>query len=512
MPSEAILRPMGRKRWHNWHKTVRQSIDELYEIGNPEGSSKLASLNKTSEKIEELIAKARSENRRLRAMGGGWSLSRITASDGYMLNMGYLNFHFNLTASAVSDAYPGDPAKLHLVQGGRSINKINEHLESGASPRSLRTSGAANGQSYVGAASTGTHGSALRHGAVHDQIVGMLLLTGENGRVWLEREPNPVLNDDFAARLGAVLMRDDTLFNAAQVSLGAFGIIHAVLIETRDLLILESHNKVLPYDAAMRQALDTLDVSNLPLKWGMDAPDPTENDPYFFQVIINPFSPTQKQAFVTTMYERPPTVDDVPDYALEEGFKPGYDLLSLIAYVTDRLPSVMGFLANQGAGTLIREGVSRNSFGGMFDYKPPKTKVGSASVFVPLEHTSRTVDLILDLINNGYPAPVAIVCRFQAQTGSLLGPNRFGMNCAIGTDGVHSKNTLKLFAATTNKLREAGIPFTQHWGKSGDFSEDTVRHMYGQDVDRWIAARNTLLAPADRKVFTNDFLVAAGLG
>jgi hypothetical protein len=51
-----------------------------------------------------------------------------------------------------------------------SILQINEKLE--AAGRSLKASGASNGQSIAGCISTGTHGAAFQVGAVHEAIVG----------------------------------------------------------------------------------------------------------------------------------------------------------------------------------------------------------------------------------------------------------------------------------------------------------------------------------------------------
>ena len=61
-------------------------------------------------------------------------------------------------------------------------------------------------------------------------------------------------------------------------------------------------------------------------------------------------------------------------------------------------------------------------------------------------------------------------------------------------------------------IEQAGIPFTFHWGKLHETDSDRVRRMYGQRVDRWLAARRTLLAtPELRRLFANGYTDRAGL-
>ena len=96
----------------------------------------------------------------------------------------------------------------------------------------MKTSGIGAGQTVVGAFSGNTHGSAIQFGSTPDFVVGIQLVTGAGQSLWIERQSYPVLNDHFVERLGARLVRNDDLFDAAVVSFGAFGIISAVAIET----------------------------------------------------------------------------------------------------------------------------------------------------------------------------------------------------------------------------------------------------------------------------------------
>ena len=82
-----------------------------------------------------------------------------------------------------------------------------------------------------GAVAPGTHGAAIDIGGVQEYVVGIHLIGAGGRHIWLERASRPIVTDAFVAMLGAELVRDDAMFNAALVSFGSFGIVHAVLFE-----------------------------------------------------------------------------------------------------------------------------------------------------------------------------------------------------------------------------------------------------------------------------------------
>ena len=133
------------------------------------------------------------------------------------------------------------------------------------------TSGAANGQTIVGATATGTHGSVLSAGALHDQIVAIHLLAGPTQQYWLERASFPVLKPNLATALGATFLRDDRAFNAVVLGLGAFGVVANVVLRTRPRMLLLARNMDVdiagqPFvlDAPMRNVIKTLNFSAHP--------------------------------------------------------------------------------------------------------------------------------------------------------------------------------------------------------------------------------------------------------
>ena len=69
----------------------------------------------------------------------------------------------------------------------------------------------------------------------------------------------------FIQKLGAELVQDDELFNAALVSFGSFGIIHGVLIETEELFLMETYMRRMPYDDTLKKLMETLNFSTATL-------------------------------------------------------------------------------------------------------------------------------------------------------------------------------------------------------------------------------------------------------
>src|SRR5690606_31436258 len=155
----------------------------------------------TTSNFQWLIKHAIDNDISLRAMGNGWSFSDVAVCDGGVVDTKALRLSFWIPRKFIADAYINTgkgTADLFLVQCGMSILDLNEKLEKEANPkRSIKASGASNGQSIAGATATGTHGSAFRVGAVHDAIVGIHLVVSPTRHVWLERASYPIVSDEF---------------------------------------------------------------------------------------------------------------------------------------------------------------------------------------------------------------------------------------------------------------------------------------------------------------------------
>jgi len=506
-PKTGTLEWAPATNWENWHHTVSQKIAGIYIPHYPLGSPTTtpAILAGCTKDIQIAIGAAKERKLRLRAAGSSWSLSRAGVTDGVMLDTSRLKGWVKINQANLDPLYKGDAERrtgLYMFQCGTLVAEVNKLLESDQQKRSLWTSGAANGQTIVGAASTGTHGSALGFGALHDHIVAIHLLAGPDKSYLLERDTYPVLKPAFADLLGAKPLRSDELFNAALVSFGSFGVIHNVVIETspRFLLKAETHAPV-PFDDDLRALIATLDPAKHPKLAG-------KGKPYFLQVVINPHS---KDAMINAMYRRDWQEGYVPDYGLKEGkVGPGYDGLGLVGEALKLFPGLIPSFFKLAQGTVDTK-TKIGTRGELFSYKAPQTKVGSGSIGVSLDNGLKALDVLVAVMK-AHPAPLVFGCRFVRKSPALLAFNRFDMAMMVSLDGIYNDQSVAFFDLAAKAMEEAKIPYTQHWGKVNAYTGPRLKAAYGANFDAWLAARKELLPdPADRELFTNAYMEERGL-
>jgi len=493
----------------NKHLTYKQNVECLYDVWNPEtpsGRPTQEGLRATTAGLQGLIGRAIKDGKRLRALGGNWSFSRVAASDSRIINTKPLNWVFRFGAASTNLAadYQGDPDQLLLAQCGIFIKELNLYLARYG--RSLPTSGASNGQTLAGALSTGTHGSRFDFGGIQDFVIGLHLIVGPDRHVWLERASYPVISDVFADKLGAELIRDDTLFNAALVSFGSFGIIHAAMIETEPLYLLEVHQARKPLNDAFKQALTTLDFSVLPL------PHRPER-PYHFEVVANPYD-LPGGVYLRTMYRRPYR-DDYPRPQRDEGgLGLGDDLAGFLGTITDLAPGAVPALMNSLVGRLYGDRSGElGTLGDVFYNTSTRGKAIGSAIGIPLDQAAKALDVAFSVHKTHGPFPVIVALRFVRKSKALMAFTRYETTCVVDFDGVASAHAFEYYDRVWQAFTDAGIPFTMHWGKINTYLNPArIRAVYGDDVDWWLAARASLLDAASRKTFTNAFLERCGLG
>jgi FAD/FMN-containing dehydrogenase len=508
----------GRSRWTNWHETVSGRVEGIDKVRYPPENPPFGadSINRCTRQIQRSIASAKVRRLEYRAVGRGWSLSEAPLTTGIMLDNSLLIGKKRLASSQLDPGFGGNAEAangLCLVQCGNYISELNEWLEGPTHRLSLRTSGAANGQTIVGATQTGTHGSALDFGALHDQIVGIHLLAGESRQFWIERASYPVVKPALPQSIGAQLVRDDGLFNAVVMGLGAFGVIHNVVIEARPRFLLEAHNiatdrtgQRLTLNPAMRNRIANLDFSDTQLD-----PVGVSGRPYFFQPIINP-NTNPPEVLVTQMYEKA-WISHTPDYRMNQGkFGPGWDFISVAGQALDLFGGIVPFFSKLVANSMFEVGSKTGSWGEQFGYKAMRTKVASGTVAVPLSRALDALDVLIDLNAAIGPVPLVFGCRYVRKSPALLAINRWDPTFVVSIDGVHNNASLAFFDAIPARMDAAGIPFTQHWGKTNGYTPARIGAVFGNGRSDWIAARHDLLPdPADRALFENGYLRRLGL-
>src|SRR5215207_6356021 len=238
----------GRQSWTGVHVTHRTTLAELIDVDNVGRQDTLLAgfdmFRHAGECLDEVIRKAGEAGKRILPIGSGWALSEINITDGWLVNTKLLNGCYDIDDGYFDAAYPAaDRSSVVLAQAGMQIAELNAYLElvpkDIAKKRALKAAGIGNGQTIAGAVSGNTHGSQVNFGAMPDFVVGLHIATGSGRTLWIEKASKPVLNHDFAAKIGADLIRDDDIFDAAVVSFGTFGIIAAVAVETAPIYQLE---------------------------------------------------------------------------------------------------------------------------------------------------------------------------------------------------------------------------------------------------------------------------------
>jgi hypothetical protein len=134
------------------------------------------------------------------------------------------------------------------VQAGIRIKELNRILpQHGLATRNLGSIGE---QSIAGAISTATHGTGIKLGSLHTQVVGMELVAGDGRLLSLSEDTDP------------------ELMAAARVSLGALGVITQVTLPCVPYYNLERKAQPLPFEEVLDRTDDLVnDNERVRLYW-----------------------------------------------------------------------------------------------------------------------------------------------------------------------------------------------------------------------------------------------------
>jgi len=172
-------------KWKNWHRSI--NVGGQTKVFRPNWidfpvptkrkikvSTDPKELERGFEYLTKIVAQAETDQARVRAFGSKWSLNDIAFEKKYMVQSHGLNFcqvgldknrwdkGVSTKEGWVDPAYlkqkDKDPKHLCFVQCGVTVKALNSVLK--PKELALPTTGASDGQTLVGAVSTGTHGSA----------------------------------------------------------------------------------------------------------------------------------------------------------------------------------------------------------------------------------------------------------------------------------------------------------------------------------------------------------------
>lgn len=173
--------------WRNWSGSVTSAPREVVAPGSVD-------------ELARLVADRATAGQHVRVVGSGHSFTPLVQTDDTLIRMD------RLSGITSFDAERG----LVTVMGGTPLKLLGDALlERGVAQENL---GDIDVQTITGAISTGTHGTGVRFGSLSTQVAALTLVTASGEVVEVSAERNP------------------DLFKAAQVSLGALGIIASVTL------------------------------------------------------------------------------------------------------------------------------------------------------------------------------------------------------------------------------------------------------------------------------------------
>ena len=505
----------GPQSWSGVHVTHSTTVAELVDVDNVgPGGMLLAGFDmfrQAGDSLDEVIRRAREDGKRILAIGSGWALSDINITDGWLVNTKLLNGCYDIGDRYFDAAYPAaDRPGVVLAQGGMQIAELNAYLElipqDVAKKRALKAAGIGNGQTIAGAVSGNTHGSQINFGAMSDFVVGLHLATGSGRTLWIERASKPVLSEDFAARIGAELIRDDDVFDAAVVSFGTFGIIAAVAVQTAPI-----------YQLAFPPIADIHhDDLKAKLRSFGDA-DPL--DLYHYEFIFDPHSRTQMamEAGAPRVPFEPGVPTPKPRWIVRDrnGYAPGINILrvlGLFRFLPPRLTT--GVQMTQYRRLALLDGV-RGTPGQLYTSSIYYLEGYTESAFaVSVKDAPETIDVCCE-VARAMRLPSISQVRIVHRSAATLAFTQHEPKAAVFEFGLIMDEAFPEFERRMDAaLRAAGIRFTMHWSKNSGIDPEKLDYMYGAArVASWKAARRSVFGGDETlmKMFETDAMMRAGL-
>lgn len=505
----------GRQSWNSIHGTHSTTVAELIDVDNvgPQGTllAGFEMFRHAGDSLDELIRKAREAGKRVLAIGSGWALSEINITDGWLVNTKLLNGCYDVGDTYFDAAYPAaDRPLVVLAQAGMQIAELNAYLElipqDVARKRALKAAGIGNGQTIAGAVSGNTHGSQINFGAMPDFVVGLHIATGRGRTLWIERASKPVLNEDFAARIGADLIRDDDVFNAAVVSFGTFGIVAAMAVETAPI-----------YQLAF-PAIGDIRHDDLKAKLsGFADADPADVDHYEF--IFDPHS--RKQMAMEAGARRVPFEPGIPTpkprwiIRDKNGFAPGINAVRLLALLRFLPPRIITGLQFRQYRRLALLNDVRGTPGQLYTssiyYLEGYTE---SAIGVSVRDAPKMIDVCSEVAQEMRLPSISQV-RLVRRSEATLGFTQHEPKTAVFEVGLINDERFPEFERRMDAaLRAAGIRYTLHWSKNSGIDPDKLDYMYGPEkVASWKAARRAVFDDDETlmKTFETDAMAQAGL-
>lgn len=196
--------------WHNWSGAVSCEPHRYYEPT-------------TETELQEIVARHAGE-RTIRVAGAGHSFSRVVPTDDVLLSL----------ASYTGVMGVDSERQRATIKAGTRLHELNETLATHG--LALANMGDVDRQTIAGALATGTHGTGSDLGVLATQALEIRLITA-------------------GGEIRTLTPDDGETFRAAQVSLGALGVVSEITLQLQDAYRLRERT----WTAPLSEVLDRLD-------------------------------------------------------------------------------------------------------------------------------------------------------------------------------------------------------------------------------------------------------------
>lgn len=203
----------GSKTWTNWSGAVTCKPRRVISPNN-------------LDVLATVVRDTAAGGGKLRVAGSGHSFTPVVATDATLVSLA------RLTGLAEVDRVAGTATAL----AGTSIRTLGGMLA--RHNLALENQGDIDAQAIAGAVSTGTHGTGISFGCISTQVSALTLVTAAGELLYCSpsREPD--------------------IFKAAQVSLGALGVLARVRLQCVPSYVLRDARKNVPFDACLAEFED----------------------------------------------------------------------------------------------------------------------------------------------------------------------------------------------------------------------------------------------------------------
>lgn len=382
---------------------------------------------------EELAAAFKNTCGAIRAVGSGHSFSGLVPTDGTLVSLSRLN--------GIIDY---NPQTLEATIGaGTRLQAIGDPLR--AVGQALQNMPDIDQQTLAGAISTGTHGTGLNLTSLSGFVTGLELVTAKGDVLWCDKDSNP------------------EIFKAAQVSLGALGVVTKIRMKNQTPYMLERRANLMDLDEYL-DSVDTLVRENRNV------------DSFFF--------PHSDKIAVITYNEAPSNV-----------------IANRLPEATDPLPILKQLEKYLGWANPVRRAVMNAAMG----FIPPEYEADQSYKIYPSVRSHRFHNMeyqipweagpaamreIRDAIyNQNLEVYFPIQFRCVAADDMWLSPFHGRLSCSISVTLDNAKDPQAYFGVIEQILRKYdGRP---HWGKMHNMSAAELAPLYPHWKD-FLAVREAL--------------------